>query len=60
MTIQCLVEKNGVDSNLAKFMVPIGAVINMDGTALYEGFSFVYSHVIRDAHLIIFLFRFLF
>ncbi|XP_037027113.1 excitatory amino acid transporter 3-like [Bradysia coprophila] len=36
VTIQCLVEKNGVDSNLAKFMVPIGAVINMDGTALYE------------------------
>lgn len=36
VTIQCLVEKNGVDINLAKFMVPIGAVINMDGTALYE------------------------
>lgn len=25
VTIQCLVEKNGVDPNLAKFMVPIGA-----------------------------------
>lgn len=43
VTIQCLVEKNGVDSNLAKFMVPIGAVINMDGTALYEGFRPVRS-----------------
>lgn len=46
VTIQCLVEKNGVDPNLAKFMVPIGAVINMDGTALYEGFQTVRSIIV--------------
>jgi len=35
ITIQCLEEKNGVDPRVARFVLPIGATINMDGTALY-------------------------
>ena len=36
ITIECAVEKNGVDSRAASFVLPLGATINMDGTALYE------------------------
>jgi len=36
VTINCLEEKNGVDPRIARFVLPIGATINMDGTALYE------------------------
>jgi len=36
VTINSLEEKNHVDSRIARFVLPIGATINMDGTALYE------------------------
>lgn len=36
VTINALEEKNGVDPRIARFVLPIGATINMDGTALYE------------------------
>jgi len=36
VTINALEEKNGVDPKIARFVLPIGATINMDGTALYE------------------------
>lgn len=37
VTLRCIIENNNVDENVAKFMLPIGSAINMDGTALYEG-----------------------
>merc|ERR1712098_1009396 len=36
VTINNLEEKNGGDSRISRFVLPIGATINMDGTALYE------------------------
>lgn len=36
VTIECLEKKNNIDERVTKFVVPIGATINMDGTALYE------------------------
>lgn len=36
VTIQATTEKNGVPKASADFVLPIGATINMDGTALYE------------------------
>ena len=36
ITMNCLEEKNGVDPRISRFVLPIGATINMDGTALYE------------------------
>jgi len=36
VTVNC-VEANKVDRRIARFVLPIGATINMDGTALYEG-----------------------
>ncbi|XP_060076938.1 excitatory amino acid transporter 1-like [Ylistrum balloti] len=35
VTMDCLVSKNHVDSRVVNFITPIGAIINMDGTALY-------------------------
>lgn len=36
VTMECVEEKNKVDSRSASFVLPLGATINMDGTALYE------------------------
>jgi len=36
ITMKCVEEKNGVDRRAAAFVLPLGATINMDGTALYE------------------------
>jgi len=36
VTMECVKEKNKVDSRAASFVLPLGATINMDGTALYE------------------------
>ena len=34
VTINALEEKNVVDPKIARFVLPIGATVNMDGTAL--------------------------
>ncbi len=36
VTMECVEDKNEVDSRAASFVLPLGATINMDGTALYE------------------------
>ncbi len=36
ITMECIEEKNNVDKRAASFVLPLGATINMDGTALYE------------------------
>ena len=36
ITMEAVEEKNKVDSRAASFVLPLGATINMDGTALYE------------------------
>lgn len=36
ITMKLVEEKNKVDSRAASFVLPLGATINMDGTALYE------------------------
>ena len=35
-TLQCLEEKAGVPRRVSGFVAPLGATVNMDGTALYE------------------------
>ena len=35
VTFHCLEEKNGVDPRVARLVLPIGATVNMDGTALF-------------------------
>ncbi|MBN1115839.1 MAG: dicarboxylate/amino acid:cation symporter [Bacteroidales bacterium] len=36
LTIETIEEKSGVSNRIASFTLPLGATINMDGTALYE------------------------
>lgn len=36
VTIECVEEKAGVSNSVTSFVLPLGATINMDGTALYE------------------------
>ncbi|KAL4640318.1 excitatory amino acid transporter 3-like [Arapaima gigas] len=42
MTLQCAEENNGIDKRITRFMLPVGATINMDGTALYEGVAAIF------------------
>ncbi|MHC4638229.1 MAG: dicarboxylate/amino acid:cation symporter [Planctomycetota bacterium] len=36
VTMECVEENAGVSNKVASFVLPLGATINMDGTALYE------------------------
>jgi Na+/H+-dicarboxylate symporter len=36
LTMTCVQEKAGVSRKVSSFVLPLGATINMDGTALYE------------------------
>jgi len=42
VTFQCLEEKNHIDPRVTRFVIPIGATINMDGTALYEAVAAIF------------------
>ena len=35
VTIRCAENKNGVDKRISRFILPVGATINMDGSAVY-------------------------
>jgi Na+/H+-dicarboxylate symporter len=48
VTINLLEEKNGVDPRIARFVLPIGATINMDGTALYEAVAALFIAQVRN------------
>lgn len=37
INMQCTEEKLGVSKSICSFVLPLGATINMDGTALYQG-----------------------
>jgi proton glutamate symport protein len=41
MTMECT-KKLGVDEEVASFVIPVGATINMDGTALYQAVATVF------------------
>lgn len=41
-TIRCLEEHNKVDARISRFVLPLGATVNMDGTALYEAVAAVF------------------
>ena len=42
VTIKCVKEVNKVDERVAHFVLPIGATVTMDGTALYEAVACIY------------------
>ena len=42
VTIKCVTEKMKISKQTANFVLPVGATVNMDGTALYEGVAIIY------------------
>jgi DAACS family dicarboxylate/amino acid:cation (Na+ or H+) symporter len=42
VTIDCVENEVGVPRKVADFVLPIGATVNMDGTALYEGVAVIF------------------
>ncbi len=42
VTIECAIENAGVSKRSAKFVLPLGATVNMDGTALYEAAAAIF------------------
>lgn len=42
ITFKCLEVNNNVDKRVSRFVLPIGATMNMDGTALYEAVAAIF------------------
>ena len=42
ITMECVEERAGVDNKVGSFVLPLGATINMDGTALYESVAVIF------------------
>lgn len=42
ITMECAVAKGGVSKRSSEFVLPLGATINMDGTALYEAAAAIF------------------
>lgn len=42
VTMECVEEHLGVDKEVASFVLPVGATVNMDGTSLYQAIAAVF------------------
>ena len=51
LSIQTAEEKLGVRSSISQFVIPLGATINMNGTALYQGAATVFLAQVFDVEL---------
>nr|KAF6367060.1 solute carrier family 1 member 3 [Pipistrellus kuhlii] len=51
ITFKCLEENNGVDKRVTRFVLPVGATINMDGTALYEALAAIFIAQVNNFDL---------
>ncbi|XP_037958107.1 excitatory amino acid transporter 1 [Teleopsis dalmanni] len=47
LTIKCL-DNLGIDPRVTRFVIPVGATINMDGTALYEAVAALFIAQVRN------------
>ncbi len=51
VTLQCVEKNLGVDKNIVGFVAPLGATLNMDGTALYEAIAAIFVANLTGMHL---------
>ncbi|KAM9687355.1 excitatory amino acid transporter 5 [Trichechus inunguis] len=51
ITFKCLLENNHIDRRIARFVLPVGATINMDGTALYEAVAAIFIAQVNNYDL---------
>ena len=42
VTMKCVEEECNIDQRVSRFVLPVGATINMDGTALYEAVAAIF------------------
>ena len=42
VTMECVEDNMGVSNNIASFVLPVGATVNMDGTSLYQAVAVVF------------------
>ncbi|MCA9298173.1 MAG: dicarboxylate/amino acid:cation symporter [Phycisphaerales bacterium] len=54
VTMECCEERLGVSEEVSSFALPLGATINMDGTALYQGVAAVFIVQILGIELTMF------
>uniref|UniRef100_A0A6Q2WU88 Amino acid transporter n=3 Tax=Esox lucius TaxID=8010 RepID=A0A6Q2WU88_ESOLU len=51
ITFKCLEENNKVDKRITRFVLPVGATINMDGTALYEALAAIFIAQVNNMEM---------
>ena len=51
LNIETLTRKMGVDRRISSFTIPLGATINMDGTAIMQGVAVVFTAQLFGVHL---------
>ena len=51
VTLSCLEDNMKYDKRVTRFMIPVGATVNMDGTALYEAVAAVFIAQANDSSL---------
>ncbi|KAK0140816.1 Neutral amino acid transporter A [Merluccius polli] len=49
--IKCVEENNGVDKRISRFILPIGATVNMDGAAIFQCVAAVFIAQLNNAEL---------
>ncbi|KAJ8384422.1 hypothetical protein AAFF_G00205550 [Aldrovandia affinis] len=51
LMMKCVEEKNGVSKHISRFILPIGATVNMDGAALFQCVAAVFIAQLNDVEL---------
>jgi Na+/H+-dicarboxylate symporter len=51
VSIRCMEENNHCDPRVARFVLPLGATVNMNGTALYEAVAAIYVSQVKQIPL---------
>jgi Na+/H+-dicarboxylate symporter len=51
LTIECVEKNAGVSNRVSSFVLPLGATVNMDGTALYECVAAMFIAQVYGVHL---------
>ncbi|XP_035255096.1 neutral amino acid transporter A-like [Anguilla anguilla] len=49
--MKCVEENNGVDKRISRFILPIGATVNMDGAAIFQCMAAVFIAQLNDIEL---------